>query len=96
MLTANKESRLRRRATLMTSAGGLCVLMLLVSIHLPAQTQSTKNPGVPEGWLLAGSNPRNYESGLARSAGKLPRFPKCLLESQTVSDGRVWHPHAGI
>jgi hypothetical protein len=64
MLNTTKRSRLPRTAMLATTTGGLCILMLLVSIHLPAQTQSTKNAAVPEGWLLAGSNPRNYETGL--------------------------------
>jgi hypothetical protein len=38
--------------------------MLLVSIRLPAQSQSTKSPAAPEGWFLAGSNPGNYGTGL--------------------------------
>jgi hypothetical protein len=51
MLTATNGNRLPRTATLTTSPAALCILMLLFSIHLPAQTQSTKNPAVPEGWL---------------------------------------------
>ncbi len=86
MLTAIKGSRLPRRASLITSAGGLCFLMLLVSIRLPAQTQSTKNPAVPEGWLLAGSNPRNYETGLDPQAS-YQGFPSAYLRAKQSAMG---------
>jgi hypothetical protein len=81
MSTATKGSRLPGTATLTTSTGGLCILMLLVSIHLPAQTQSTKNPAVPEGWLLAGSNPGNYETGLDPQAS-YHGFPSAYLKAK--------------
>jgi hypothetical protein len=81
MLTSTKGSRPPGIATVTTSAGGLCILMLLVSIHLPAQTQSTKNPAVPEGWLLAGSNPRNYETGLDPQAS-YHGFPSAYLKAK--------------
>jgi hypothetical protein len=81
MLTATKGSRLPRKATLITSAGRLCILMLLVSIRLPAQTQSTKSPGVPKGWLLAGSNPGNYETGLDPQAS-YRGFPSAYLKAK--------------
>jgi hypothetical protein len=81
MLTATKGSRLPGRAAHITSAGGLCILMLLVSVRLPAQTQSTKNPAVPEGWLLAGSNPRNYETGLDPQAS-YQGFPSAYLKAK--------------
>jgi hypothetical protein len=87
MLTATKGSRLPGRATLITSAGGLFILMLLVSIRLPGQTQSTKNPAVPEGWLLAGSNPRNYETGLDPQAS-YHGFPSAYLKAkQSAMEG---------
>jgi hypothetical protein len=87
MLTATKGSRLPGTATLTASTGGLCVLMLLFSIHLPAQSQSTKNPAAPEGWLLAGSNPRNYETGLDPQAS-YHGFPSAYLKSkQSATEG---------
>jgi hypothetical protein len=74
-------------ATLTASTGGLCILMLLFSIHLPAQTQSTKNPAVPEGWLLAGSNPGNYETGLDPQAS-YHGFPSAYLKAkQSATEG---------
>jgi hypothetical protein len=86
MLTATKGRRLPRRA-LITSAGGLCILMLLVSIRVPAQTQPTKNPAVPEGWLLAGSNPRDYETGLDPQE-IYHGFPSAYLKSkQSAMEG---------
>ena len=87
MLTAIKRSRPSRKAMLITSAGGMCILMLLVSIRLPAQPQSTKNPAVPEGWLLAGSNPRNYETGLDPQAS-YHGFPSAYLKAkQPATEG---------
>jgi hypothetical protein len=80
MLTPSKRSR-PPVATITTSAGGLCILMLLVSMHLPAQTQLTKNPAVPQGWLLAGSNPRNYETGLDPQAS-YQGFPSAYLKAK--------------
>jgi hypothetical protein len=74
-------------ATLTASTGGLCILMLLFSIQLPAQTQSTKNPAVPEGWLLAGSNPGNYETGLDPQAS-YHGFPSAYLKAkQSATEG---------
>ena len=34
--------------TLIASTGGLCILMLLFSIHLTCANPSTKNPAAPE------------------------------------------------
>ena len=81
MLTATKGSRLPGTATLAVSTGGLCILMLLLSIDLPAQTQPIKNPAAPEGWLLAGSNPRNYETGLDPQAS-YRGFPSAYLKAK--------------
>jgi hypothetical protein len=64
MLIATERSRCRWRATLITIATGICILMLLASIRVPAQTQSPQNAAAPQGWGLAGSNPTNYETGL--------------------------------
>ena len=87
MVTANKGSRLPRRAALITWEGGLCILMLLVSVRLPAQTQSTKNPAAPEGWLLAGSNPRNYDTGLDPQES-YHGFPSAYLKAkQSAMEG---------
>jgi hypothetical protein len=86
MLTATNWSRLPRTATLTTSPPVLCIL-LLFSVHSPAQTQSTQNPAVPHGWLLAGSNPRNYETGLDPQAG-YQGFPSAYLKAkQLAMDG---------
>jgi hypothetical protein len=81
MLTAIKGSPLPGKFTLITSAAGLCILMLLVSIRLTAQTQSTKDSAVPKGWLLAGSNPRNYETGLDPQAS-YQGFPSAYLKAK--------------
>ncbi len=81
MLTATKVSRPPGRATLIIPAGGLCMLMLLFSIRSSAQTQSTQNPAVPPGWLLAGSNPRNYETGLDPQAS-YHAFPSAYLKAK--------------
>ena len=87
MLTAIKRSRPSRKAMLITSAGGMCILMLLVSIRLPAQPQSTKNSAAPEGWLLAGSNPGNYETGLDPQAS-YHGFPSAYLKAkQSATEG---------
>ncbi len=81
MLTATEGSRPPRTATCTTSPAALCILMLLFSIHLPAQTQSNKNPAVPVGWLLAGSNPRGYEAGLDPQAS-YQGFPSAYLKAK--------------
>jgi hypothetical protein len=61
--------------------------MLLVSVRLPAQTQSTKNPAAPEGWLLAGSNPRNYDTGLDPQES-YHGFPSAYLKAkQSAMEG---------
>ena len=87
MLIATKGSRLPRTATLTTSPAALCILMLLFSIHLPAQNQSNKNPAVPAGWLLAGSNPRGYEAGLDPQAS-YHGFPSAYLKAkQSATEG---------
>jgi hypothetical protein len=87
MLTSTNGSRLSGKATVTTSAGGLCILMLLVSIHLPAQTQSTQKPAAPEGWLLAGSNPLNYETGIDPQAS-YNGFPSAFLKAkQSAMEG---------
>jgi hypothetical protein len=91
----HQGGRLPGTATLTTSTGGLCILMLLVSIHLPAQTQSTKNPAVPEGWLLAGSNPGNYETGLDPQAS-YHGFPSAYLKAKPSAMEGFGTPHAGI
>ena len=87
MLTSTKGSRLPGTATRTTSTGGLCILMLLVSLHLPAQTQSTKNPAVPEGWLLAGSNPHNYETGLDPQASYQGSPSAYLKAKESAKEG---------
>jgi hypothetical protein len=87
MLTAAKGSRPSRTATLTTSPATLCILMLFFSVHLPAQIQSNKNPAVPVGWLLAGSNPRGYEAGLDPQAG-YHGFPSAYLKAkQSAMEG---------
>jgi hypothetical protein len=87
MLTATNRSRLPKKATLISSVGGLCILVLLVSIPLPAQTQSNKNLAVPEGWLLAGSNPRNYETGLDSQASYHGLPSAYLKGKQSATEG---------
>jgi hypothetical protein len=88
MLTAIKRgSPLPGKANLITSAGGLCILMLLVSIRLPAQTQSTKSPAAPEGWFLAGSNPGNYETGLDPQASYHGLPSAYLKAKQSAMEG---------
>ena len=87
LTTTTKRSRLPGRAMLITPAAGLYMLMLLVSFRLPAQTQSAKNPAVPEGWSLAGSNPRNYEAGLDPQAS-YQGFPSAYLKAkQSAMEG---------
>jgi hypothetical protein len=81
MLTTAQGSHLPRIATLTTSPAALCILMLLLSTHLPAQTQSAKNAAAPAGWLLAGSNPRNYETGLDPQAS-YRGFPSAYLKAK--------------
>jgi hypothetical protein len=80
MLTATNWSRLPRTATL-TPPAMLCILLLLFSVHSPAQTQSNQNPPVPHGWLLAGSNPRNYETGVDPQAS-YQGFPSAYLKAK--------------
>jgi hypothetical protein len=88
MLTAiAKRRRLPRRATLITPAGGVCLLMLLISLPLSAQAQSTNNPAVPKGWFLTGSNSRNYETGVDPQAN-YNGFPSAYLKAkQSAMEG---------
>jgi hypothetical protein len=64
MFTKIKMGPLQKRVMLINSAVRLCIVILLVSGYVQAQTQSAKSSTVPAGWSLAGSNPRNYETGL--------------------------------
>ncbi len=87
MLTSTKGSRLPGTATRTTSMGALCILTLLVSLHLPAQTQSTKKPAVPEGWLLAGSNPHNYDAGIDPQASYQGSPSAYLKAKESAKEG---------
>ena len=64
MLTSAKWSLPSGRAAVLTQAGVLCLLTLLLSPRSLAQTHSTGAAAVPLGWLLAGSNPHSYETGV--------------------------------
>jgi hypothetical protein len=82
MLTSTPERRpFPRRATLITPTGGVCMLMLLISLPLSTQAQSPKSPGVPEGWSLSGSNPDNYETGVDPQAS-YNGFPSAYLKAK--------------
>jgi hypothetical protein len=87
MLTATEGSLLPGRVKLITLAGGLCILMLTVSVRVPAQTQSAKNPAVPEGWALAGSNPRNYETAVDPQASYHGLPSAYLKAKQSAMEG---------
>jgi hypothetical protein len=87
MLTATEGSRRRWRAMLATIAGGICFVMLLASIRAAAQTQSPKNAAAPQGWILAGSNPTNYETGVDLQAS-YHGFPSAYLKGkQSATEG---------
>lgn len=84
MLTATEGSRYRWRATPITIAAGICTLMLLSSIRVPAQAQSPKNSVAPQGWNLAGSKPANYETGVDRQAS-YHGFPSAYLKGKPTA-----------
>jgi beta-lactamase regulating signal transducer with metallopeptidase domain len=58
------RSRVSWRAKLMVAAVALCLLVPLAAIHVPAQNQSPESSGAPRGWILAGSKPANYLTGV--------------------------------
>ena len=58
------RSRVSWRAKLTVAAVALCLLLPLAAIHVPAQNQSPGSSGAPQGWILAGSKPANYLTGV--------------------------------
>jgi hypothetical protein len=77
----------RQKGVIAMFARGICVLMLLGSICVPAQSQSTKNSVLPQGWNLAGSNPAGYETGLDPQTS-YRGFPSAYLKARApATDG---------
>lgn len=64
LTTSVNRSRLSRRAKLMVAGGALCVLLPLAGIRVLAQNPSRESSGPPQGWVLAGSKPANYLTGV--------------------------------
>jgi beta-lactamase regulating signal transducer with metallopeptidase domain len=58
------RSRVSWGAKVMVAAVALCVLVPLASIRVPAQDPSPESGGAPRGWVLAGSKPANYLTGV--------------------------------
>jgi hypothetical protein len=81
MSTATEGSQYRWRVTPITLAAGICILMLLASIRIPAQTQSPRNSAAPQGWSMAGSKPANYETGVDSQAS-YHGFPSAYLKAK--------------
>jgi hypothetical protein len=81
MSIAAEGNRYRWRATPNTLASGICILMLLASIRVPAQTQSPGNSATPQGWSLAGGKPANYETGVDPQAS-YHGFPSAYLKGK--------------
>ena len=62
--TSVNRSCLSRRAKLIVAAVASCVLVPLAAIRVPAQNPSPQSAGAPRGWILAGSKPANYLTGV--------------------------------
>ena len=86
MLTISIDQRhLSKRATLITTMGGACLLFLLVAVRSRAQPQSrTSDPPRLGVGSLAGSNPTNYETGVDSQAS-FQRLPSAYLKAKQLS-----------
>ena len=87
ILSITKWSQPSRRAAGITQTGVLCLLMLPLSFRSLAQTHSTAAAAVPFGWLLAGSNPHNYEAGVDPQASYHGSPSAYLKAKQSTLEG---------
>jgi hypothetical protein len=61
-------------------AAAACLALPLAALRVHAKDQPVRSGNAPEGWLLAGSNPENYETGVDSQA-KRNGFPIAYLKS---------------
>ena len=88
MLNASiNRSRVSWRANLMVAAVTLCVLVPLAAIRVPAQNQSRESRGAPRGWILAGSNPADYLTGVDQKSMYQARPSAYLKGKPTATEG---------
>ena len=87
MLTTAKWSGPSGKGAVISLTGVLCLLMLLLSFRSLAQTHSTGAAAVPFGWLLAGSNPDNYETGVDPQASYHGSPSAYLKAKQSTVEG---------
>jgi hypothetical protein len=72
---------LSRRTRLIILATAACLVLPLMGLRAPAKEQPVRSGSAPQGWLLAGSNPENYETGVDSQA-KRNGFPIAYLKSK--------------
>jgi hypothetical protein len=62
-------------------ATAACLMLPPLSLRAPGRDQPVRSASAPQGWLLAGSNPENYETGVDTQA-KRNGFPSAYLKSK--------------
>ena len=78
---SHDASHFSRRTRLVIAATAACLVIPLLALRAPGREQLAKSGSAPQGWLLAGSNPENYETGVDSQA-KRNGFPIAYLKSK--------------
>jgi len=78
---SHDASHFSRRTRLVIVATAACLVIPLLALRVPGGEQPAKSASTPQGWLLAGSNPENYETGVDPQA-KRNGFPIAYLKSK--------------
>jgi len=73
--------RFSLRTTLIVVATAVCLVLPPLTLRAPGRDQPARSVSVPQAWLLAGSNPENYETGVDSQA-KRNGFPSAYLKSK--------------
>jgi beta-lactamase regulating signal transducer with metallopeptidase domain len=81
------RSRLSRRVKLTVAAVALCLLVPLAALRVPAQNQSRESSGAPRGWVLAGTQPAHYLTGVDHKAMYQGRPSAYLKAKPAATEG---------
>jgi beta-lactamase regulating signal transducer with metallopeptidase domain len=88
MLTEPRNRNpLSKKSKLATTLVAMCLLLPLVALRVPAQIQSGKSASAPQGWILAGSNPASYQTGIDHQASDKGFSSAYLRSKQSAGEG---------
>ena len=85
--TSVNRSRLSKKTKLAVAIVAFGLLLPLAAFRMPAQNQSGGSSNAPFGWILAGSDPENYVTGVDREAGYQGHASAYLKGKPTATKG---------